>query len=257
VTSALHRHLRANAVAYLALFVALGGTSMAAVTLKRNSVLSTHIKNGQVKRADIASGAVDSSRVANGSLQAHDFAAGQLQSGARGPAGAPGTPGANGAPGGTGARGPSFGDGRAAGQGATVPILGCTGGSTAIVTYDLTLSEPSRIFAVGSSTWTRTGGDLTQGPGRGNIRIQLWNAADNAVVAGTTLQGTAPPPGQTASMTVHGVLAEWPALTAPTTIPAGTYKLKLAAANTGGINCTMNTGTYGDAQLTHIVVGTG
>src|SRR5688500_13584798 len=46
-------------VAYLALFVALSGTSYAAVTLSKNSVRSSHIKNGQVKRADLADRAVD------------------------------------------------------------------------------------------------------------------------------------------------------------------------------------------------------
>jgi hypothetical protein len=44
----------ATIVAYIALFVALGGTSFAAVQLARNSVKSRHIANGQVKRADLA-----------------------------------------------------------------------------------------------------------------------------------------------------------------------------------------------------------
>jgi hypothetical protein len=95
-------------VAYLALFVALGGTSVAAVSLSRNSVKSQHIKNGQVKRADLGKNAVNSSKVADGSLLAGDFAAGQLQpgpegergaEGPRGPAGADGDDGAPGAPG--------------------------------------------------------------------------------------------------------------------------------------------------------------
>jgi hypothetical protein len=41
-------------VALVALFVALGGSSYAAITLSKNSVRSKHIKNAQVKRADIA-----------------------------------------------------------------------------------------------------------------------------------------------------------------------------------------------------------
>lgn len=77
-------------VALLALFVALGGTSYAAVTLSKNSVLSKHIKDGQVKRADLANNAVGSSQVANGSLLSTDFKAGQL------PAGPQGVPGAQG-----------------------------------------------------------------------------------------------------------------------------------------------------------------
>jgi hypothetical protein len=41
-------------VAYVALFIALGGSSYAAVQLSRNSVKSKHIANGHVKRADLA-----------------------------------------------------------------------------------------------------------------------------------------------------------------------------------------------------------
>ena len=256
------RHLRANAVAYLALFVALGGTSVAAVTLKRNAVLSSHIKNGQIKRADIAKGAVDSRRVRDGSLRAEDFVRGELPAGPRGADGAAGAQGAQGVQGTPGSqgprgeRGPSFADGRAAGQGVTVPVQGC-GGAHKLLSYDVVLTEPSRIAAIGSSTWARLGGSPTDGPARGNIRIQLWNAAETEVIAGTTLQGTAPAPPELGSVTVHGVLAPWPALTAPMTIQAGTYKLRLAGTNTGGTNCEANTGTYGDMQLTHTVTGTG
>lgn len=41
-------HLRANAVAYLALFVALGGTSYAAVSLPANSVGNRQIRNHSI-----------------------------------------------------------------------------------------------------------------------------------------------------------------------------------------------------------------
>jgi hypothetical protein len=74
-------------VACLALFVALTGTSVAAVQLARNSVKSRHIANGQVKRPDIAAGAVNSSKVANGALGSQDFAPGTLTTGPQGPAG--------------------------------------------------------------------------------------------------------------------------------------------------------------------------
>lgn len=62
-----HRRTRltfANVVSVIALFVAMGGTSFAAVALSRNSVRSAHIKNGQVKRADLARNAVTSHKVA-------------------------------------------------------------------------------------------------------------------------------------------------------------------------------------------------
>jgi hypothetical protein len=80
-------------VAYIALFVALGGTSYAAVTLSNNSILSRHIKNGQVKRSDLADRAVNAAKVADGSLLAKDFKAGQLPSGPAGPQGPKGDAG--------------------------------------------------------------------------------------------------------------------------------------------------------------------
>jgi hypothetical protein len=81
-------------VAYLALGVALSGTSYAAATLSRNSVRSTHIQNGQVRAPDIARNAVRSSRVADGSLLARDFRTGQLPAGPAGAQGPKGDPGA-------------------------------------------------------------------------------------------------------------------------------------------------------------------
>jgi hypothetical protein len=89
----------ANVMATIAVFVALGGSSYAAVTLGKNSVRSKHIKNGEVKTVDLATNAVTSAKVKNGSLLAADFGAGQL------PAGAPGAPGPAGAKGDAGANG--------------------------------------------------------------------------------------------------------------------------------------------------------
>ncbi|HYU59643.1 MAG TPA: hypothetical protein VEK39_02685 [Solirubrobacterales bacterium] len=43
----------AMVIAILALFVALAGVGVAAVKLKKNSVLSKHIKNGEVKSVDV------------------------------------------------------------------------------------------------------------------------------------------------------------------------------------------------------------
>lgn len=109
----MHRPLRpgltyANVMASVAVFIALGGTSVAAVALKNNSVRSKHIKNGQVQRSDLRNNAVNSARVGDRSLLARDFAAGQLprgpkgDTGPRGRDGAPGAPGAPGSPGVTG-----------------------------------------------------------------------------------------------------------------------------------------------------------
>jgi hypothetical protein len=82
------RSRHATVVAYLALFVALGGTSVAAVKLSKNSVKSSHIKNGQVKRVDLAPG-----------LRGPGVAGPQGPQGERGLTGERGLPGADGADG--------------------------------------------------------------------------------------------------------------------------------------------------------------
>jgi hypothetical protein len=90
--SKLHDRLTfANVASLLALFVALGGTSVAAVSLKRNAVKGRHI----------ASNAVTAPKVKDRSLLAQDFAPGQLPQGEQGdtgPPGAAGPPGADGSP---------------------------------------------------------------------------------------------------------------------------------------------------------------
>jgi hypothetical protein len=100
--SKLRSHLSyANVISTLCVFIVLGGSSYAAITLTKDSVKSRHIAKGQVKRSDLAENAVTSAKVANGGLLAEDFAPGQLPAGERGPEGQRGPngrPGADGAP---------------------------------------------------------------------------------------------------------------------------------------------------------------
>lgn len=93
-----YRPSHTTVVAYLALFVALGGSSYAAVTLSKNSVKSKHIAKGEVKRSDLGGNSVTSSNVADGSLLGADFAAGQLPVGAPGERGVEGPQGPAGSP---------------------------------------------------------------------------------------------------------------------------------------------------------------
>ncbi|HEY5429575.1 MAG TPA: hypothetical protein VIK04_10700 [Solirubrobacteraceae bacterium] len=51
-------HLKSNAVAYLALFVALGGTGYAAVRIPRGSVGTTQLKNHSVTPIKLARGSI-------------------------------------------------------------------------------------------------------------------------------------------------------------------------------------------------------
>jgi len=83
----------ANVTATIALVVALGGTSYAAITLPANSVGSRQLKSRAVTNSDIRANAVTSSKVRNGALLARDFRAGQLPAGAKGATGAQGPKG--------------------------------------------------------------------------------------------------------------------------------------------------------------------
>ena len=51
-------HFKNNVIAYLALFVALGGTGYAAVNLRPGSVGSRQLRNGAVTNRKIANGSV-------------------------------------------------------------------------------------------------------------------------------------------------------------------------------------------------------
>src|SRR3954447_5800364 len=104
-------HLRSNVIAYLALFVALGGTSYAAIKLPANSVTSKQIAPAAVGTSELRDGAVTADKVRD--LTASAFADGALEGlagrqgepGVRGPVGAAGPAGAGGAEGAMGAKG--------------------------------------------------------------------------------------------------------------------------------------------------------
>jgi hypothetical protein len=148
-------HLRGNAVGYLALFVALGGSSYAAVQLKPGSVHTRTLANRAVTHAKLGRNSVGTTNVANGSLTAADFKAGAIAKGLDGAAGRSGAQGGHGpagptgATGATGAQGPAGHDGSAsvgvrARQGGSV--VGAHGGSTTV--------------PLNGATWTQSAGEL-------------------------------------------------------------------------------------------------
>ena len=92
-------------VACAALLVALGGTSIAAVSaLPLASVGTPQLKNKAVTNAKLATNAVTTGKVKNGSLRRGDFAANSLPVG---PRGFPGLQGPQGPQGATGPTGPA------------------------------------------------------------------------------------------------------------------------------------------------------
>jgi hypothetical protein len=93
--SRLVSHLRSNVIAYLALFLALGGTAYA-VSLPSNSVGTKQLKNNAVTKKKIKRGAVTTRKVRNATLLGEDFAPGVLLRGDTGPTGPTGAAGATG-----------------------------------------------------------------------------------------------------------------------------------------------------------------
>ena len=150
-------HVRANIIGYLALFVALGGSSYAAVRLKPRSVTSTALATRAVTHAKLARNSVTSLNVARGSLTGSDFKSGTLAGGAvkgakgdPGPRGPGGTTGPQGLPGGAavGSR-PRFSGSVSAPKGAStsIPLTGNTWTQVAneldLITGSMTVQIPS------------------------------------------------------------------------------------------------------------------
>ena len=84
----------ATVISLVALFVALGGTSYAAL-----SVTGKNVKNSSLTGADIKNSSITGTDVKNRSLRAVDFRAGELPAGAQGPQGPQGLKGDTGAKG--------------------------------------------------------------------------------------------------------------------------------------------------------------
>lgn len=97
----IRRHLTyANTMATVAVFIALGGASYAAVTLPKNSVGGAQIKRNAVTGAKVRNSSLTGGDVKNRSLTAADF-----KGSVRGPQGPAGPTGGTGAKGDTGVKG--------------------------------------------------------------------------------------------------------------------------------------------------------
>jgi hypothetical protein len=90
-----------NVVASLALFIAIGGSSYAAI-----SVTGAQVRDGSLSGRDVHDASLTGKDVRNGSLRRADFAAGQAPAGQPGPVGPQGPKGEPGLAGSVGPAGP-------------------------------------------------------------------------------------------------------------------------------------------------------
>lgn len=159
----------ANVIATLALFVALGGSSYAALKLPRNSVGSQQIRTG----------AVASSEVKDRSLQLQDISkpARESLAGKQGP---PGAQGPAGQPGASATR--DFASVTASGS--FTRGTATDGGRTTIGSYSIGFSRPVSSCAFSATLGSTDGSDVP--PGRitvsevaGKVAVKTFDAAGN------------------------------------------------------------------------------
>ena len=142
----LLRHLRNNVVAYLALMIALGGTSYAATQLPGNSVGAKQLKRNAVTAAKIKRGAVSTAKLSSSARAS--------LTGAAGPAGTPGAKGDKGDPGPTFTKfGQNSTIGALPGDGIVTDLVGSNGGTGQ---GTLTVPAQSRMYINGSVDLTNS-----------------------------------------------------------------------------------------------------
>ncbi len=189
----------AMVVACLALLVALGGTSIAAVSqlVPRNSVGPAQLQDAAVTNAKIRSNAVNSAKVANRSLLRSDFASGQLPAGPVGPQGPAGPAGPAGA---AGAAGPAGVIGAITVRSASITIDNTTPTNSLYTTREVqALCSSGELSISGGTGWSDSNNDLELFTGR---LTPVLNAT-NQVIGWRASGGN--DSGQTSTFTVYAL----------------------------------------------------
>ncbi len=167
----LHRPSPSLAVSVVALVVAMGGTSYAAMTIN-----SQDVENGSLTTKDVKDNSLRGVDVRNGSLRSKDFRDGDLPAGDTGPAGPAGPQGATG----------PAGAGRWVLVNAAGEIEAQSGGFTLVAGYPTLANtapdgSPSNALRANGNVYINANEDLS----------------DNAVVATIALQNTTDQNGDT------------------------------------------------------------
>lgn len=246
----VRRHVVRHLVGYIALFVALGGTSYAAAQIgssqiANDGVKSVDIANGTIASRDIANGTIRGVDVAKGTLHAANFAGGALPAGPKG---------AQGVAGPAGVRGPSFADGK---QVENVNGIACNT-PVSVGTLPVTVSTASRIWVHAHGTLI----DNNAGSTEYSLFAELRDATDAQALA------RIPPAVDDNSantgadddimpLSTDGVLLSTGAGAAAFVAQPGTYQLHLMVLAAG--TCTTPLPNFGDNQgagLDYLLLGT-
>ena len=227
----------AMVVSIVALLVALGGTSYAAVTLPKNSVGTAQLKKN----------AVISSKVKNGSLKAADFAAGQLKAGPKGDTGTTGTTGATGARGDTGLQGNPGPAGPTAAAKASknfAPdvLLGPSSG-TNVIDFDTTFAGAARLHMTFSGRVVASASLQVHHESGSAQTVDCNIVRMNSTNTGIAEAGQSE--WQTLPVGAYSLMS----LNAAFDLPAGDYNLRLNCSQIGG---SANDVSVDDATLTAI-----
>ena len=158
-------HLRGNAVAYVALFAALGGTSYAAVRLAPGSVTSRALAPGAVTHGKLALNSVSGRNIANGTLTRADFRSGVLTA-VRGSNGSSGADGSSGLRGKEGPAGPAGPQGPAGANGSASIALRARATGAVMAPHQASTNVP-----LGSATWTQAANELDMVTGSVTVTI--------------------------------------------------------------------------------------
>jgi hypothetical protein len=230
----------ANVMATIAVFLALGGASYAALQLPAHSVGTRQLKPD----------AVTSSKVHNRSLRAIDFARGQLPAGARGLTGATGRDGTNGRDGTTGPPGPTVIGFAHIGGGGTLDTVSETvvadTSTSPLHSGPITTTFPGRWVLNASVELLKAGGAESPKTGEYHCRLAIGSGT-TFVNAGADARATLGPVPATAR--AYATVG----LTAVIDEPPGTYDIRVLCAVFPSTGTDATTGVWDHADLSAVV----